>query len=52
MQLVRKCGTQFKHTISVLEPGPKLVTKGPVYEQIMKYQGLTEKDMQEAIDNL
>ena len=42
----------IKHTVSILEPGPKLVTKGPVYEQIMKYQGLSEKEMQEAIDNL
>jgi len=42
----------IKHTISILEPGPKLVTKGPVYEKIMKYQGLSEKEMQEAIDNL
>ena len=41
-----------KHTISILEPGPKLVTKGPVYDKIMKYQGLTEKEMQEAINNL
>jgi len=42
----------IKHTISMLEPGPKLVTKGPVYDKIMKYQGLTEKEMQEAINNL
>ena len=42
----------IKHTISVLEPGPKLVTKGPVYDKIMKYQGISEKEMQEAIDNL
>ena len=42
----------IKHTIAILEPGPKLVTKGPVYEQIMKYQGLGEKEMQEAVDNL
>ena len=42
----------IKHTISILEPGPKLVTKGPVYDKIMKYQGLTEKEMQDAINNL
>ena len=42
----------IKHTISILEPESKLVTKGPVYEKIMKYQGLSEKEMQEAIDNL
>ena len=49
---IRYMNDLIKHTISILEPGPKLVTKGPVYEQIMKYQGLSEKDMQEAIDNL
>ena len=48
---MRHMNDLVKHTVSILEPGPKLVTKGPVYEQIMKYQGLTEKDMQEAIDN-
>ena len=48
---MRHMNDLINHAISVLEPGPKLVTKGPVYEQIMKYQGLTEKDMQEAIDN-
>jgi hypothetical protein len=49
---IRYMNDLIKHTISVLEPGPKLVTKGPVYEQIMRYQGLSEKEMQEAIDNL
>jgi hypothetical protein len=42
----------IKHTISILEPGPKLVTKGPVYDKIMNYQGLTEKEMREAIESL
>ncbi|HEU5120577.1 MAG TPA: hypothetical protein VFT71_06290 [Candidatus Nitrosocosmicus sp.] len=42
----------IKHAISILEPGAKLVTKGPVYDQIMKYQGLTEKEMREAIESL
>ena len=49
---IRYMNDLIKHTITILEPGPKLVTKGPVYEKIMKYQGLSEKDMQEAIDNL
>jgi hypothetical protein len=49
---IRYMNDLIKHTVSILEPGPKLVTKGPVYEQIMKYQGLSEKEMQEAIDNL
>ena len=49
---IRYMNDLIKHSISILEPGPKLVTKGPVYDQIMKYQGLSEKDMQEAIDNL
>ena len=49
---IRYMNDLIKHTISILEPGPKLVTKGPVYEKIMKYQGLSEKEMQEAIDNL
>ncbi len=49
---IRYMNDLIKHTISILEPGPKLVTKGPVYEQIMRYQGLSEKEMQEAIDNL
>ncbi|WP_458720367.1 hypothetical protein [Candidatus Nitrosocosmicus sp. R] len=49
---IRYMNDLIKHTISILEPGPKLVTKGPVYDQIMKYQGLSEKEMQEAIDNL
>ena len=42
----------IKHAISIIEPGPELVTKGPVYDQIMKYQGLTEKEMREAIESL
>ncbi len=49
---IRYMNDLIRHTVSILEPGPKLVTKGPVYEQIMKYQGLSEKEMQEAIDNL
>ena len=49
---IRYMNDLIKHTMSILEPGPKLVTKGPVYEQIMKYQGLTEKEMQDAINNL
>ena len=49
---IRYMNDLIKHSISILELGPKLITKGPVYDQIMKYQGLSEKDMQEAIDNL
>jgi hypothetical protein len=43
---------RIKQAISLLEPGAKLVTKGPVCDKIMNYQGLTEKEMQEAIESL
>ncbi len=39
-----------KQSISLLEPGPKLLSKGPKMYQIMKYQGISEEQLQEAID--
>jgi hypothetical protein len=39
-----------KQSISLLEPGPKLLSKGPKISQIMKYQGISEEQIQEAMD--
>jgi hypothetical protein len=39
-----------KQSISLLEPGPKLLSKGPKISQIMKYQGISEDQLQEAIN--
>lgn len=38
-----------KQSISLLEPGPKLLSKGPKMSQIMKYQGINEDQIEEAL---
>jgi hypothetical protein len=41
-----------KQSISLLEPGPRLLSKGPKISQVMKYQGISEDQLQEAINQL
>jgi hypothetical protein len=43
-------GELHKQSISLLEPGPKLLSKGPKISQIMKYQGINEEQIQEAMN--
>jgi hypothetical protein len=47
MQVMTELNQQ---SIKILEPGPKMLSKGPKLTQIMRYQGIDEKQIQEAIN--
>ena len=50
IEWIEYMGELHKQSISLLEPGPQLISKGPRISQIMKYQGISEEQLEEAIN--
>jgi C4-dicarboxylate-specific signal transduction histidine kinase len=46
---IQVMGELNQQSIKILEPGPKMISKGPKIAQIMKYQGVDEAELQDAI---